>query len=52
MISNYKNLDSKFIITAKMLWDQYNCKTQTDLHDAFLLYIESLRKNKSDWQSL
>ena len=41
--------DTKYTVTAKMLYDKYNCKTPTDLHDAFLIYIESLRKNKSDW---
>ena len=41
--------DTKYTVTAKMLCDKYNCKSATDLHDAFLIYIESLRKNKSDW---
>lgn len=41
--------DAKYLVTAKMLYDKYNCKSATDLHDAFLIYIESLRKTKSEW---
>jgi len=44
--------DAKYMITAKMLCDKYNCKTPIDLHDAFLIYIESLRKTRSEWAVL
>ena len=44
--------DAKYMVTAKMLCDKYNCKSATDLHDAFLIYIESLRKTKSEWAVL